>query len=353
MSDNIINDNDKDAIDSMSHFTHYATPVKTNLEDNDDEDKPIENENEKKQIEIDHDLTLAHFGFWKASYENIMPWEPKYITDVPLEDTAESNQEYLIHKLNKIEKCILEQSINGKIRDTGNFKKCYYCQFCVPLKIYEFDNYCWTSIYSHYIFEHNIKIDEVFAEFLNNYSNSIIESIPDDLYHQNATHLMSDKPTTSDNSYDVIRNAIDHATHKHPIEHNDPTKKYIGFFKRASEKNYPWDLAERSFPEKNTSKKDQSKLIIKLLQLQQKAIYHEKTNITKCVFCSQDELSEFELSKRHIEEGEFELKNFVWSECYVHYLSIHNVACDPEFEKFIFDEHQCKNMNKLMFEILT
>lgn len=319
------------------------------------DDERIEREKEEEKIK-QHDETLLHIGFWVAPECNVDPWKPKYTTTIPKENSATLNQSKLTCKLYKIEQCINIGTINGKYEVPNCFcddEKCHYCDFFAPIGTYELDKYMWTSIYLHYVSEHNIAINNEFANFLDKYSEPELDLIPDEI-EQPANQLSVLKLPTLQ-QYIELHNACDNEFHDHEIEHNDSTKKYIGFFKKIHENNYPWDKVCRLIPvEEKTRTLDQSKLIIKLLKLQYVAKYRKNTNIMKCVFCidtSQNinvESSSIQesiscppqiddVSKINTETGEFSYENFVWSECYIHYLVIHNVRCDPEFETFVMN----------------
>lgn len=79
-----------------------------------------------------------------------------------------------------------------------------------------------------------------------------------------------------------------------------------------------------SHPIENSAKEDNSKLIKKLLEIQNKAHVNSYFGCSTCRICNEDNGC-----------SEYTYGTFIWPEGYIHYIRDHNVEINEEFKEFL------------------
>ncbi len=116
-----------------------------------------QNDNILFENEIKHIKRPGYIGFWKNGILN----QDLYCQFIPVENSAIEDQTKYIDKLLDLQKTIH----NGDIY--LGYDKCVLCNQTLKLYHYKYKGLTWPESYSHYLSEHNVKIDEELLQMLN------------------------------------------------------------------------------------------------------------------------------------------------------------------------------------------
>jgi hypothetical protein len=81
-----------------------------------------------------------------------------------LNNTSLISQKHYCYKIKQIEKKI--SNIKGIIL-YDEWRKCLLCNEVIGLEEFIHDEFCWNSLYTHYLDKHNIPIDKQFETYIN------------------------------------------------------------------------------------------------------------------------------------------------------------------------------------------
>ena len=103
-----------------------------------------------------------HIGFWKNTraqgVEAPAPWSKQY-NDLPIENSATAGNATYVQRLKALQRHVVPTQYLG-----GSY--CRICEQYNGSAEYEFVGFVWPSGYMHYLEDHNVACDPVFAAFL-------------------------------------------------------------------------------------------------------------------------------------------------------------------------------------------
>jgi hypothetical protein len=102
---------------------------------------------------------IGYWAYVDHAIKNIMPWDmnsASYTT--PIANSAKCCQKKIINAIRELEtKAKVNHYYGGSI--------CRICHLGNGGDEYTYENYTWPSGYIHYLEEHNVQVDEEFAEY--------------------------------------------------------------------------------------------------------------------------------------------------------------------------------------------